>query len=494
MIDLGRYRVWFVVGSQDLYGEDALAQVADNARQLTKALNAVDLLPIPVEAKPVLTTADAITDMMHAANADPTCVGVIAWMHTISPAKMWTAGLEALRRPLLHLHTQFNRDIPWSTIDMDFMNLNQSAHGDREFGYICTRIGIDRKVVVGHHESADVHRRVAAWMRAAAAHRDAHTARIARLGDNMRRVAVTDGDKVEAERVFGYQVDYYGVGDLVEHVAAASDADVDALCGVYEATYEMADELRDGGDRRAALRDAARIEVGMRSLLTDLDAHVVTDTFEDLHGLRQLPGISAQRLMGDGYGFGAEGDWKTGGLVRAMKVMAAGLDGGTSFMEDYTYHLEPGNEAILGAHMLEICPTIAADRPRVEIHPLDIGARDDPVRLVFTAPPGPAVIASLIDMGDGLRLIVNEVDAIEPLAALPRLPVARAVWRPRPDLATAAECWIQAGGAHHTSYSYAVTTEMLRDYATMAGVPVLVIDEDTRTHQFMDHLRTLRCC
>jgi L-arabinose isomerase len=492
VIDLGQYHVWFVVGSQDLYGDDALAQVADHTKQLVATLDAVDTLPIPIVAKPVLKTADAITETMQAANADPLCVGVIAWMHTFSPAKMWTPGLRALRRPLLHLHTQFNRDIPWATIDMDFMNLNQSAHGDREFGYICTRLGINRKVVVGHYENPDVHTRIAAWMRAAAANRDAQTIRIARLGDNMRRVAVTEGDKVEAERVFGYQVDYYGVGDLVEHVSATTDAQIDELCDIYADSYVLAGELRDGGDRRDALREAARIEAGMRALLADRNAHVVTDTFEDLHGLRQLPGISAQRLMADGYGFGAEGDWKTAGLVRAMKVMASGLPGGTSFMEDYTYHFEPGNEIILGAHMLEICPTIAADQPRVEVHPLEIGGREDPVRLVFTAPPGPAVTASLIDMGDGFRMVINEVDAVEALADLPRLPVARALWRPRPDLATAAECWIQAGGAHHTSYSYAVTTEMLRDYATITGIDTLVIDEHTRADAFIDGLRNGR--
>jgi L-arabinose isomerase len=492
VIDLGRYRVWFVVGSQDLYGEDALATVSDHTRQLVAALNAVDCLPFPIDVKPVLKTADAITATMQQANADPDCIGVIAWMHTFSPAKMWTAGLQALRRPLLHLHTQFNRDIPWPDIDMDFMNLNQSAHGDREFGFICTRLGIERKVVVGHYRAPAVHARIAAWMRAAAAHRDAQTLRIARLGDNMRRVAVTEGDKVEAERVFGYQVDYYGVGDLVAHVRATSDSDVDALCEAYADTYVVAAELLPDGDRHRALRDAARIEIGMRTLLDDLDAHVVTDTFEDLHGLRQLPGISAQRLMADGFGFGAEGDWKTGGLVRAMKVMATGLDGGTSFMEDYTYHLEPGNEIVLGAHMLEICPTIAAAQPRAEVHPLDIGGREDPVRLVFTAPPGPAVVASLIDMGDGFRMVINTVDAVEPRHDLPKLPVARALWRPRPDLATAAECWIQAGGAHHTSYSYAVTTEMLRDYATMTGVGTLVIDEDTRADDFIDRLRAAR--
>ncbi len=491
-IDLTDWHVRFLVGSQDLYGDEALQQVDRHTEAIVDGLNAAGDLLLPVRAIGVLRTADAITEAIQEANADPTCVGVITWMHTFSPAKMWVDGLQALRRPLLHLHTQFNRDLPWAEIDMDFMNLNQAAHGDREFGYICTRIGLERKVVVGHHADPGVHARIDAWIRAAAAHHDLSRGTIARLGDTMRRVAVTDGDRLEAERRFGYRIDYYGVGDLVARVAEVTEEAVDHLCKEYGEAYAVASELEPGAARHESMREAARIELGMRMLIDDLGAIAVTDTFEDLHGLRQLPGIAAQRLMADGYGFGAEGDWKTAGLVRAMKVMETGLGGGTSFMEDYTYHLAEGEELVLGAHMLEICPSIARETPTAEVHPLSIGDREDPVRLVFNAHAGEAVVASLIDMGDGMQLAVNEIEVVDPPADLPNLPVARAVWRPKPDLATSAECWIQAGGAHHTCLSYAVTTEMLRDYAVMAGIDVLAITADTDATAFVDGLRARR--
>ncbi|MEQ8849725.1 L-arabinose isomerase [Botrimarina sp.] len=484
--DLGDYEVWFVTGSQHLYGSEALDRVAADAREVAAALGASHHVPVRVVWKPTVTRPDDVLATLQAANSDPKCVGVAAWMHTFSPAKMWIAGLRALRKPLLHLHTQHGREIPWSAIDMDFMNLHQSAHGGREFGFACTRLGVERKVVVGHWSDDAVHQRVGAWARAAAGRHELARARIARLGDNMREVAVTEGDKVAAQEVLGVAVDGYGVGELAARVDAASDADVDRLCSDYDHAYQLAEPLRPGGDRRGSLRDAARIELGLRGFLTEGGFAGFTDTFEDLVGIKQLPGIAAQRLMADGYGFGAEGDWKAAAMVRASKVMAAGLPGGVSFMEDYTYHLpESGGDLVLGAHMLEVCPTIAAGRPRCEVHPLGIGGKEDPVRLVFDAAPGPAVNATLIDLGDRFRMIVNQVEAIAPPHELPKLPVARAVWKPAPDLATAAAAWIYAGGSHHPVYSPALTVEHYEDLAAMVGVELIVIDEST-------DLRTLR--
>jgi L-arabinose isomerase len=410
-------------------------------------------------------------------------------MHTFSPAKMWIGGLSKLRKPLCHLHTQFNRDIPWSSIDMDFMNLNQSAHGGREFGFICSRLRIDRKVVVGHWGEAAVHRQMATWIRAAAAWHDSQHMRIARIGDNMRQVAVTEGDKVEAELRFGYAVNGYGLGDLVAHLDGVPADHVDALCDEYASSYTLMTGLEKGGARHASLRDAARIELGLRSFLEDGGFHGFTDTFENLHGLKQLPGIAAQRLMADGYGFGAEGDWKHAALVRSMKVMAHGLPGGTSFMEDYTYHFDPAGPSVLGSHMLEICPSIAANRPSCEVHPLGIGGKEDPVRLVFDSATGTAVNATVVDMGDRFRMVVNVVDVIEPLAPLPSLPVARALWKPLPNLETAAAAWIHAGGAHHTGFSLALTPEHLEDFASMAGLEFLLIDAETDLRRFRDELR-----
>lgn len=488
MIPLKELEVWFVTGSQHLYGPAALEQVAANAQKVAAALDASPSMPVRVRFQPVVKSPEEATQLCQAANQEPHCIGLITWCHTFSPSKMWINGLKVLRKPLAHLHTQFNRDLPWSTIDMDFMNLNQAAHGDREHGFLMSRMRLRRKVVVGHWEEREVQERLAAWSRAAAAWHDWQGARFCRFGDNMREVAVTEGDKVSAQMQFGYSVNGYGVGDLVQCVQAVSEKEVDELIADYETRYELVPELGRNGPRHTSLREAARIEAGLRKFLKQGGFKGFTDTFEDLHGLPQLPGIAVQRLMAEGYGFGAEGDWKTCALVRAMKVMASGLQGGTSFMEDYTYHLNPQRPAVLGAHMLEICPSIAQGRPRCEIHPLSIGGKADPVRLVFDTPPGPGVNASLIDLGNRFRLIVNEVDVIAPEQPLPKLPVARAVWQPRPNLAVAAAAWIYAGGAHHTGFSQAVTTEMLEDFATMAGVEFLVIDGQTRLRDFKREL------
>jgi L-arabinose isomerase len=489
VLNLNGYEVWFVTGSQHLYGPETLETVARHSAEIAAALADAPALPVRVVAKPVLTGSDGILALVDEANADPACVGMITWMHTFSPAKMWIAGLEALRKPFLHLHTQYNREIPWAGIDMDFMNLNQAAHGDREFGFIAARLRLERPVVVGHWADPAVQERIGVWTRAACARRDWATARIARFGENMREVAVTDGDKVEAQRRLGFSINGYGVGDLVAVVNEASDADVDELVGIYLDEYDVVAELRPGGDRAGSLRDGARIELGLRRFLADGGFAAFTTTFEDLHGLTQLPGLAVQRLMAEGYGFGAEGDWKTAAMVRAMKVMSSGLEGGVSFMEDYTYHLAPDGDFILGAHMLEVCPSIAATKPRVEVHPLSIGGKADPVRLVFDAHPGAAVTAAVTDMGDRFRMLASVVDVVAPLEPLPLLPVARALWKPRPDLKTNAAAWIQAGGSHHTSLGYAVTTEHLRDFAGMSGIEFLAIDADTRLEPFRDQLR-----
>ena len=472
-MDLKTLEVWFVTGSQHLYGEAALRQVADNSRCVVEGLNASGRLPVRVIFKPIVTTPHSILEVCREANAAAHCAGLILWMHTFSPAKMWIAGLTALQKPFVHLHTQFNRDLPWSTIDMDFMNLNQAAHGDREFGFICTRMGKPRKVVVGHWQDAEVQDRLAAWMRAAAGAQELRSLKVARLGDNMRQVAVTEGDKVEAQLRFGVEVNGYGVSELVRRITEVSDAEVDRLVAQYEQLYTLAPALRNGGDHRASLHYAARTELGLRHFLEAGGFKAFTDTFEDLHGLMQLPGLAVQRLMAEGYGFGAEGDWKTAALGRAMKVMAQGLAGGTSFMEDYTYHLDPAGPVVLGAHMLEICPSLAAEKPSCEIHPLGIGGKADPVRLVFTAPAGAAVNAAIIDLGDRFRLLVNEVDVVAPPQPLPKLPVARAFWKPRPDLKTAAAAWIYAGGPHHTVLSQAVTTRADRGFCRDPGRRVL---------------------
>ena len=479
--------IWFLTGSQHLYGPETLKQVAANSQAIAGGLG--EKLPLPVVFKPVLTTPDAIRATILEANANPDCAGLILWMHTFSPAKMWIGGLSALRKPFLHLHTQFNRDLPWSEIDMDFMNLNQAAHGDREAGFLHTRMRLARKVVAGHWQSESVISRIGAWVRAARAWHDWQGAKFARLGDNMRQVAVTEGDKVSAEMKFGFSVNGYGIGDLVAIQAGITDSEINALCDEYAVSYQLAPALAKGGERHASLREAARIEAALRAFLKQGGFKGFTTTFEDLHGLKQLPGIAVQRLMAEGYGFGAEGDWKTAALLRAMKVIASDLGGKTSFMEDYTYHLEPNNHLVLGSHMLEICPSIAQSKPSCEIHPLGIGGKEDPVRLVFDAPAGAALNASLIDLGNRFRLLVNEVDAIQPPHALPKLPVARAVWKCRPDFATACESWIHAGGAHHTGFSYTVTREHLEDFATIAGIECVVIGDKTEEGAFRQELR-----
>ncbi len=480
---------WFLTGSQGLYGPETLDQVAGQSVQIAETLDDSDDLPVRIVWKPVLTDADAIRRMMLAANTSDDCIGVVAWMHTFSPAKMWIAGLDALRKPLLHFHTQAAVDLPWAEIDMDFMNLNQAAHGDREFGYIQTRLGVARKTVAGHASDPSVTSRIGAWQRAARGWQAVRTLKLARFGDNMRDVAVTEGDKVEAQLRFGVSVNTYGVNDLVAVVDAVATESVDVLIEAYQDSYVIAPELRVGGERHESLRYAARIEAGLREFLTTGGFSAFTTNFEDLGGLRQLPGIACQRLMADGYGFGGEGDWKTSVMLHGIKAMARGLPGGTSFMEDYTYHLGAGGAKILGAHMLEVCPSIAADRPTCEIHPLGIGAREDPVRLVFTAAPAPGVVLGIADMGDRFRLVANEITVVEPDAPLPRLPVARAIWEPKPDLSTSAESWLQAGGPHHTVLSTAVGTAELTDFAAMAGVELLVIDDSTTTRGFANELR-----
>ncbi len=480
---------WFLTGSQGLYGPEIVAQVESHAQQIVAALNDADEIGVEVVWKPVLTDAGAIHQTMLEANSDPDCVGAIAWMHTFSPAKMWIAGLDALRTPLLHLHTQADAALPWSEIDMDFMNLNQAAHGDREFGYIQTRIGVARKTVAGHVSNPQVRARIGAWQRAAVGHAAIRKLKLARFGDNMRDVAVTEGDKVDAQLKFGVSVNTYGVTELVERVDGTSDADVDQLITEYADLYDLAPELAVGGDRHESLRYGARIEAGLRTFLTDGGFGAFTTNFQDLGGLRQLPGLGVQRLMAEGYGFGGEGDWKTSVMLHTIKAMGEGQPGGTSFMEDYTYNLVPGAERILGSHMLEVCPTIASGKPRIEIHPLGIGDREDPVRMVFDATPGPATILGICDLGERFRLVLNEVEVVEPDEPLPKLPVARAVWKPLPDLATSAECWLTAGGPHHTVLSSAVSTEVLSDFAEMIKTELVIIDHDTKRRSFGNELR-----
>jgi L-arabinose isomerase len=482
-------RLRFLTGSQDLYGEETLARVAQQAKAIVAGLDSSAAIPVTIDGPHVVKEPDGIRRACLDADADDACIGVIAWMHTFSPAKMWIAGLQAMRKPLLHLHTQFGRDLPWAEIDMDFMNLNQSAHGDREFAYIVSRLRHPRKVVVGHWEDEVVRERIGTWARAALGAHEARHLRIARFGDNMREVAVTEGDKVEAQARFGFAVNGYGVGVLADRVAAVDDGATERLCAEYDDAYEMAAELRPGGERRDALIDAARIELGLRGFLEEGGFGAFTDTFEDLGDLRQLPGIAAQRLMADGYGFGAEGDWKSAALVRIVKAMTVGLDGGTSFMEDYTYDFGSASPQVLGAHMLEVCPSISGARARCEIHPLSIGGREDPVRLVFTARPGPSIVVGLSDMGDRLRLIANAVETVEPPQDLPKLPTARALWRPQPDLATAAEAWLLAGGPHHTCYTQAVGLDAIEDLAEIVGIELVAIDAATDARSFRQQLR-----
>ncbi|MBP6386730.1 MAG: L-arabinose isomerase [Pseudarcicella sp.] len=489
MIDLKQNEVWFITGSQHLYGEETLRAVAANSKIIAESFNKSSQIPVTVVFKPVLTTPEEIYNLIIQANADSKCIGLIAWMHTFSPSKMWINGLKILRKPLCHLHTQFNAEIPYADIDMDFMNMNQSAHGDREFGFIGARMGIARKIVVGHWQDAEVIERINVWARVISGWNDLQGAKFARFGDNMRFVAVTEGDKVEAEIKFGYSVNTHPVGDLVGVINSVSQAEINQLIEQYEAQYTLMDALKSNGSQRASLVEAARIEAGIRSFMQQGNFKGFTDTFEDLHGMIQLPGIASQRLMADGYGFSGEGDWKTAALLRASKVMAAGMKGGTSFMEDYTYHFSPNNNQVLGSHMLEICPSIASGKPTCEIHPLGIGGKADPVRLVFNSPAGDGLNASMVDMGGRFRLIVNEVEAIDPAAALPNLPVARVLWKTKPDLKVAAQMWILAGGAHHTVYSQALTQEYFADFAEIAGIEYVLINDKSDLYNFKNELR-----
>jgi L-arabinose isomerase len=489
MIDLKTLEVWFITGSQDLYGEETLKQVAIHSQEIAAGLNVAGQIPVTVVYKPVVKSTDEIYNTIAEANNAANCIGIITWMHTFSPAKMWIRGLGILKKPMLHLHTQFNRDIPWNSIDMDFMNLNQSAHGDREFGFMVSRMRMERKVVVGHWQEAEVAEQIGSWSRAAAAWHDWQGAKFVRFGDNMRYVAVTDGDKVEAELQFGFSVNTYGIGDLVAVINGVSDAEVNTLIDEYEATYDMDASLRKGGAKHQSVYDAAKIELGLRKFLEAGNFKGFSDTFEDLHGMIQLPGIAAQRLMESGYGFAGEGDWKTAALVRACKVMGSGLKGGNAFMEDYTYHFDPSNSLVLGSHMLEVDSSLASGKPTLEVHSLGIGGKADPARLVFNVAGGPALNASLIDMGNRFRLLINEVEAVEPTNDLPNLPVARVLWKPLPDMKTACAAWIYAGGAHHTAYSQNLTAEHLYDFASIAGVEFIRIGKDTRIDQLRNELK-----
>ncbi len=481
--------LWFVTGSQHLYGPEVIDKVKSDSEEIAAGLDQSRTTPVSIRFKAVVTTSDEIRQVCLQANNDENCIGLILWMHTFSPARMWIAGLKALNKPFVHLHTQYNRDIPWESIDMDFMNLNQSAHGDREFGFIGTRMGIRRKVIVGHWQDVDVLEELGVWSRAALAWDDAQHLRVARFGDNMRDVAVTEGNKVSAQIKFGYEVNGYSLGDLTAFIDQIGDAEIDNLIKEYADMYIVQADLLPAGARHAELREAARIEAGLRAFLNEGGFKAFTTTFENLNGLVQLPGLSVQRLMAEGYGFGAEGDWKTSALVRAMKVMSIGMEGGTSFMEDYTYHLEPGNEMVLGAHMLEVCASIAANKPSLEIHPLGIGGKADPARLVFQVSAHAAINASMIDLGERFRLLINEVEAVDPTKDLPKLPVARVVWKPKPSLKVAAAAWILAGGAHHTCFSQALDSRHLQDFADIAGVETVLIDADMDLSELKKELK-----
>jgi L-arabinose isomerase len=488
MINIEAKEIWFVTGSQHLYGDETLNQVAGDSKEIVQGLNESKHLPLKIVWKDTVKTADEITDICQDANANKNCIGIVAWMHTFSPAKMWIKGLSLLKKPLCHLHTQFNAEIPWGKIDMDYMNLHQSAHGDREFGFIMSRMRKKRKVIVGHWKTDRVQRKLGIWSRVVLGWDELQHLKVARIGDNMRNVAVTEGDKVAAEMKFGMAVNGYDSSEVVAHIDKISEEKVNDLLKEYQADYNLTEDLKEGGAQRDSLVDAAKIELGLRSFLDEGGFKAFTDTFENLGKLKQLPGIAVQRLMADGYGFGAEGDWKTAALLRAMKVMAVGLEEGTSFMEDYTYHFTPQKSYVLGSHMLEICPSIADAKPTCQVHPLGIGGKEDPVRLVFNAPEGDALNASLIDMGNRFRLIVNEVEAVAPEADLPHLPVARVLWDAKPNLEIAATSWILAGGAHHTVYTQALTTEFLEDFADIAGIELLVIDDKTSIREFKDKI------
>ena len=482
------YEVWFVIGSQHLYGPETLRQVTQHAEHVVNALNTEAKLPCKLVLKPLGTTPDEITAICRDANYDDRCAGLVVWLHTFSPAKMWINGLTMLNKPLLQFHTQFNAALPWDSIDMDFMNLNQTAHGGREFGFIGARMRQQHAVVTGHWQDKQAHERIGSWMRQAVSKQDTRHLKVCRFGDNMREVAVTDGDKVAAQIKFGFSVNTWAVGDLVQVVNSISDGDVNALVDEYESCYTMTPATQIHGEKRQNVLEAARIELGMKRFLEQGGFHAFTTTFEDLHGLKQLPGLAVQRLMQQGYGFAGEGDWKTAALLRIMKVMSTGLQGGTSFMEDYTYHFEKGNDLVLGSHMLEVCPSIADGKISIKEQPLSMGDREDPARLVFTAKEGPAIATSLIDLGDRFRLIINEVDCKKTEKPMPKLPVATAFWTPKPNLQTGAEAWILAGGAHHTAFSYDLSAQQMGDWAASMGIEAVYIDKDTTIRQFKNEL------
>lgn len=486
MIKKKAYTFWFLTGSQHLYGRETLDQVEEQTRGIIEGLNKADM-PFSIQLKPVLTTREEIRNVIRDANTDDDCAGVITWMHTFSPAKMWIDGLTILQKPMLHLHTQYHRDIPWDSIDMDYMNLNQSAHGDREFGFMVSRLKIDRKVVVGHWSNPDVQGRVKEWMQTAAGHAENQQVKVVRFGDNMRRVAVTEGDKVEAQIKFGWTVDGFGIGDLVEYMNGFSDSEVEQRYKEYENQYRIASAITSDLSKKKNVLDQARIELGLQAFFDEEGYNAFTTTFEDLHGMPQLPGLAAQRMMEKGYGFAGEGDWKTAAFLRMMKVMTNNEK--TTFMEDYTYHLEPGNEMVLGSHMLEICPTVAHNQPELQVHPLGIGGKADPARMVFDGIGGAAVNAALMDLGHRFRLVINEVDAVVPTEATPNLPVAKLLWKPQPSLATATEAWIHAGGAHHTVLSFTASVDQLLDWAEMSGIEAVVINKNTNIYQLKDQLK-----
>ncbi len=482
------YEVWFITGAQLLYGGDAVVQVDDHSNKIVKGLNDSGILPIKVVYKGTANSSKEISDIMRAANGDTKCVGMITWMHTFSPAKMWIHGLMDYKKPLLHLHTQFNKEIPWDEIDMDFMNLNQSAHGDREFGHITSRLRKPRKVVVGYWQEKDTQDKIAGWMRVCAGWADSQDMLIVRFGDNMNNVAVTDGDKVEAEIRLGYHVDNAPIATLVPYVNAVTDKEIDALIAEYEKVYDFADDCKKGAEKHSFVRDAAAQEIGLRRFLQDKGAKGFTTSFNELEGLKQLMGFASQRLMAEGYGFGAEGDWKSAALTRTMWVMGQGLPGGQSFLEDYTLNFDGENSTILQSHMLEINPDITGTKPRIEVHYLGIGDSETCARLVFQAHKGEGIAATIVDMGNRFRMIVNEVEVREP-KALPKLPVACALWKPMPNFEIGAGAWILAGGTHHSCFSFALTTEMMEDYAEIADIEMLIIDKDTTIRQFRQDIR-----
>ena len=477
------YEFWLIVGSQHLYGEETLRQVKEHAQIMTEGMNRSGRLPCSLVLKPVAKTPDEITEVMRAANADSRCAGVIVWMHTFSPSKMWIGGLSVLQKPYCHFATQFNRNIPNEGIDMDFMNLNQSAHGDREHGFIAARMRLPRKIVAGYWEDADVQEKIGGWMRAAVGAAVSRELKVMRFGDNMRQVAVTEGDKVEVQMKLGWQVNTYAVGDLVEVMNQVSEQEIDSLMKEYQQNYEFAT------DDMETVRYQAREEIAIQKMLDEHGCGAYTNTFEDLWGMEQLPGIASQDLMAKGYGYGGEGDWKVSALTHIMKQMSEGVPGGTAFMEDYTYDLEPGKELSLGAHMLEVCPSIADGPISIKEQPLSMGDREDPARLVFTAKTGPGIATSLIDLGDRFRLLINDVDCKKTEKPMPKLPVATAFWTPQPNLITGAEAWILAGGAHHTAFSYDLTAEQMGDWADAMGIEAVYIDKDTTIRQLKNELR-----